>query len=228
VIKGNGYGFGRTRLAEIAAEFSDTVAVGTIHELDGLPESLTPVVLTPTLTAPGSSRPILTIGNDAHLAALEGWTGRVVVKLVSDLRRFGGPPTMIDRARAAGLDVVGVSVHPPIAGTDDDRVEQIERALVEVDPGVPAWLSHLGTEAYDSLPGPRRYRLRVGTALWHGDKSALRLGAVGFDAVKHLVLCRVEKRPPKLDLDLYPYLPRATVDRTSAASYMCLVSGDAA
>jgi transposase len=59
-------------------------------------------------------------------------------------------------------------------------------------------------------------------------KAALRLGAVGFDAVKHLVLCRVEKRPPKLDLDVYPYLPRATVARTSAASYMCLVSGTAA
>ena len=59
-------------------------------------------------------------------------------------------------------------------------------------------------------------------------KAALRLGAVGFDAIKHLVLCRVEKRPPKLDLDVYPYLPRATVARTSAASYMCLVSGDAA
>ena len=59
-------------------------------------------------------------------------------------------------------------------------------------------------------------------------KTALRMGAVGFDAVKHLVLCRVEKRPPKLDLDVYPYLPRANVARTSAASYMCLVSGDAA
>ena len=59
-------------------------------------------------------------------------------------------------------------------------------------------------------------------------KTALRLGAVGFDAVKHLVLCQVEKRTPKLDLDLYPYLPRATVARTSAASYMCLVSGTAA
>ena len=59
-------------------------------------------------------------------------------------------------------------------------------------------------------------------------KTALRMGAVGFDAVKHLVLCQVEKRPPKLDLDVYPYLPRATVARTSAASYMCLVSGDAA
>jgi len=59
-------------------------------------------------------------------------------------------------------------------------------------------------------------------------KKALQLGAVGFDAVKHLVLCQVERRPPKLDLDIYPYLPRANVGTTSAASYMSLLSGDAA
>jgi transposase len=59
-------------------------------------------------------------------------------------------------------------------------------------------------------------------------KTALRMGAVGFDAVKHLVLCQVEKRPPKLDLDVYPYLPKANVATTSAASYMCLISGHAA
>jgi hypothetical protein len=59
-------------------------------------------------------------------------------------------------------------------------------------------------------------------------KKALQLGAVGFDAVKHLVLCQVEKRPPRLDLDVYPYLPRTTVATTSAASYMSLLSKDAA
>jgi hypothetical protein len=59
-------------------------------------------------------------------------------------------------------------------------------------------------------------------------KTALRMGAVGFDAIKHLVLCQVEKRPPKLDLDVYPYLPRATVGKTSATSYLCPVSRDAA
>ena len=59
-------------------------------------------------------------------------------------------------------------------------------------------------------------------------KDALRLGAIGFDAVKHLVLCRLEKRPPKLDLDVYPYLPKATVGSTSATSYMCLLSENAA
>ena len=39
-------------------------------------------------------------------------------------------------------------------------------------------------------------------------REALRLGAIGYDAVKHLVLCRIERRPPKLDLQDYPYLPR--------------------
>jgi hypothetical protein len=59
-------------------------------------------------------------------------------------------------------------------------------------------------------------------------KTALRMGAIGFDAVKHRVLCQVEKRPPRLNLDVYPYLPRARVATTSAASYMCLMSGDTA
>ncbi len=56
-------------------------------------------------------------------------------------------------------------------------------------------------------------------------KDALRLGAIGYDAVKHLVLCRVERRPPRLDLDVYPYLPRARVATTAAASYMSLLAG---
>ena len=59
-------------------------------------------------------------------------------------------------------------------------------------------------------------------------KTALRMGAIGFDAIRHLVLCQVERRPPKLDLDVYPYLPRASVGTTSAASYMCLVPGGSA
>ena len=56
----------------------------------------------------------------------------------------------------------------------------------------------------------------------------LRLGAVSLDAVKHLVLCRLEGRPPRLDLELYPYLPRVRVGTTSARDYMTLLSGRAA
>ena len=59
-------------------------------------------------------------------------------------------------------------------------------------------------------------------------RDALRLGALSFDAVKHLVLCRLEGRPPRLDLELYPYLPRVRVSITSAGDYMTLLSGRAA
>jgi len=60
-----------------------------------------------------------------------------------------------------------------------------------------------------------------------GIKEAMARGAIGFDAVKHLVLCRIERRPPRLDLTIYPYLPRAYVATTSARTYMDLLSGAA-
>jgi len=56
---------------------------------------------------------------------------------------------------------------------------------------------------------------------------AIARGAIGFDAIKHLVLCRIERRPPRLDMAIYPYLPRATVTTTSARSYMELLAGAA-
>ena len=59
-------------------------------------------------------------------------------------------------------------------------------------------------------------------------RDAIRLGALSFDAVKHLVLCRLEGRPPRLDLELYPYLPRVRVSTTCAKDYMTLLAGRAA
>ena len=59
-------------------------------------------------------------------------------------------------------------------------------------------------------------------------KDAIHLGSLSFDAVKHLVLCRLEGRTPRLDLELYPYLPRVRVSTTSAGDYMTLLSGRAA
>ena len=50
------------------------------------------------------------------------------------------------------------------------------------------------------------------------------LGTISFDAVKHLLLCRIERRPPRLDLENYPHLPLAEVQTTQAADYMTLLS----
>jgi hypothetical protein len=54
---------------------------------------------------------------------------------------------------------------------------------------------------------------------------ALERGVIGFDAVKLLVLCRIERRPPRLDMTVYPYLPKAHVAATSPGAYMSLLSG---
>ena len=57
---------------------------------------------------------------------------------------------------------------------------------------------------------------------------AIQLGAIGFDAVKQLVIAKIERRPATLDLCDYPYLPAPNVKTTSAADYAVLVSGRAA
>jgi alanine racemase len=181
VVKGNGYGFGRLELAQLASEFTDTVAVGTIHELDGLPDGLNAVVLTPTLTPPSSTAPVLTVGNLAHLEALSGWPGRVLVKLTSSMHRYGRGPELLDDARRMGLDVVGVSIHPPLAGTAEDHRREIVELIDSMDPDVAVWISHLDPATYTTLPTTHSYRLRLGTGLWHGDKSFLHLDADVLD-----------------------------------------------
>ena len=54
-------------------------------------------------------------------------------------------------------------------------------------------------------------------------EDALRLGTISFDAVKHLLLCRIERRPPRLDMENWYYLPLARVRTTQAADYMVLL-----
>ena len=73
-------------------------------------------------------------------------------------------------------------------------------------------------EARLGKPGTREYvqvlRLLEAFRLAHvrgAVRDALTLGVIGFDAVKHLTLCRIEHRPPQLDLAQYPHLPAARV-----------------
>ena len=94
---------------------------------------------------------------------------------------------------------------------------------------------HRLLEARMGKPGKREYvqvlRLLETFEMGHvhgAIRQALDLGAIGYDAVKHLILCRIERRPPRLDLDIYPYLPKAVVETTKPASYAVLLSGVAA
>jgi hypothetical protein len=57
----------------------------------------------------------------------------------------------------------------------------------------------------------------------HAVEQALKLGTLSFDAVRHLLLCLIERRPPRLDMKNYPHLPLAQVHTTQAADYMILL-----
>ena len=58
----------------------------------------------------------------------------------------------------------------------------------------------------------------------HAIEDALLLGTISFDAVRHLLLCHIERRPPRLDMDNYPHLPMTQVRTTQAADYMTLLA----
>jgi alanine racemase len=185
VVKGNGYGFGRAALAEIASQLgSDVVAVGTpteAHDLlrDAPVQAEAILVLTPDYAIAPPPGCLVTIGDASHvtqLAAL-GWSGRVVVKLVSSMRRYGVPAAelgpLLESAAAAGLEPVAVAIHPALAGTADEHLAEVTACVDALPAGLPMHVSHLDARAYEQLraehPG-RPFRIRLGTALWHGTK----------------------------------------------------------
>jgi alanine racemase len=188
VVKGNGYGLGQATLMPIAAELSGTIAIGSVHELAGVPGDVTPLVLTPALLAPGRQDAIMTVGTVDHVRALHGWSGRVVVKLRSSMHRYGTNPGDLDElfasVTAAGLDAVGYSLHSATAATDDERLDEATTWAERLDGPRSISVSHLGAASYRRLAEAHpdvEWRLRAGTALWHGDKSALRLEADVLD-----------------------------------------------
>ncbi len=107
----------------------------------------------------------------------------------------------------------------PLADWNLPEVFAILRRLLEARMGKPG-----KREFVQVLRLLEVFELEVVAA---GVRDAIDRGAIGFDAVKHLVLCRIERRPPRLDLTAYPYLPRATVATTAARSYLDLLSGAA-
>ena len=49
--------------------------------------------------------------------------------------------------------------------------------------------------------------------------AALRLRAISYDGVKQCLLSALEGRPPRLDLEHYPYLPLVEVATTDPMAY---------
>lgn len=189
VVKGNGYGFRRWNLMPLAGQLSDEIAVGTVFEARDIPSGVTPIVLTPTMTQPPTTLPlstVLTVGSVEHVVALSrfGWSGRVMVKLQSSMKRHGVSPTDFHKLMAdiehSPLTVHGFSIHPPLDGDMSLHLDDITKWLDKLPVDAPVYVSHLDVATYERLctsHANRNFRARLGTKLWHGDKSMMHLTA---------------------------------------------------
>jgi alanine racemase len=209
VVKGTGYGFGRRRLAAEAAAFgAPYVAVGTVHELDGLPPGPTPVVLTPTVRIePGGVRgAVVTADAVAHLdAARRGAAAGIVVEVASSMHRYGvdraGLAALVEAADRRSLPVVAVAIHLPLAGTSAERAAEAARWIPHLPAAVPLWCSHLDAGDEAGLAARHPVRQRIGTRLWLGDKAFCHLGAevVSVHRVARGTPCGYRQHPAPAD-----------------------------
>ena len=191
VVKGNGYGFGRHALAEESLRLGmRPIAVGTVHELGDLPSRhASVIVLTPTLDAHLDAVPVnvaLTVGSAAQLRHVvdRASANPVVIKLRSSMHRHGFAADDLPATSALPDGPLAYAIHPPLAGDDEAHVGEIERWLPALDPQVPVQVSHLGPDAFARLRDDhpdRTVAIRLGTRLWHGDKSTMRLRADVLD-----------------------------------------------
>ncbi|GAA1389629.1 alanine racemase [Luteococcus peritonei] len=196
VAKGNGYGFGLERLAQEAALLgSDVLAVGTQQEIarvraGGWQGDV--VVLTPWSPADGpevlhDQKVVSTIGrlDDLEAARRENPTARVVVEVMTSMRRHGLPvedlPKVSQRLGELGLE--GWTIHLPMVAADRLGEARALSAAALAAVRTPLWLSHLTEQEYATLAGEVSVvtRLRVGTRLWLGAPATRRTTARVLD-----------------------------------------------
>jgi alanine racemase len=199
VAKGNGYGFGNRRLAEVAQQLgADTVAVGTYAEVAEVEEAFAGDVLVLTPWRPFETRAtydprlVHTVGRLEDLEALggagHGARPRVVLELVTSMLRHGFTPRGLREAAAhlEGVQVEGFALHLPMS--HGSHLGEVERLMTEVvASGIDSrrvFVSHLTDTELQALRasyGDFDLRPRIGTKLWLGDRKALRVRATVLD-----------------------------------------------
>jgi alanine racemase len=209
VAKGNGYGFGLGRLARRAQWLHDrghgvdTLAVGTYDELPEVADRYDGdlLVLTPwrpygaatELDPALENRVIHTLGRVEDVRALLAAhpRARFVLEVLTSMRRHGLDRRELEAA-ARLLDelerplLAGVAIHLPLGhGSHLREVEQLITHVVAAALDTRTlWVSHLTDDELDRLRASYadfEIRPRIGTALWLGDRGALRVTATVLD-----------------------------------------------
>jgi len=190
VVKGNGYGFGRGLLAAEAARLGvPAIAVGTSAEVASVRSAFPGdvLVLAPWHPAVDEAAPepadrvVRTVSSLAGLQALAGSDVRVVVELLTSMRRHGLSPAELGEARPllGALRVEGFALHLPIDRGEWGRVEETEALIARIWGAHVTldrlWLSHVTPEEVARLAASHpdvQLMPRVGTRLWLGDRTA--------------------------------------------------------
>ncbi|GAB6899745.1 alanine racemase [Kineosporia succinea] len=203
VIKGNGYGFGRERLARMSTRLGvDTVAVGTEAEIASVREGFdgTIVVLAPLTQEelnrlhPTTGRVIRTVAQADvvhRLAEPNSPDLEVILELDSPVHRHGVQLAELAELAAplSSVRLAGIAMHLPSTGDRAHAVKsvhtalyELRRARVEFD---TLWVSHLNARELRELgeAEPRlTVRPRVGTGLWLADRSTFTVTGTVLDA----------------------------------------------
>jgi alanine racemase len=197
VLKGNGYGFGLERLAQRASWLGvDTVAVGTYDEVTPVVPHFAGSVMVLTPWRPFEHKSVFdthvvhTVGRLDDLRALGARDAkpRVVLERLTSMRRHGFSARDLREAAShlGGVAVEGVAMHLPIS--QGSHLTEVHRLMTDVvAAGLPTnriYVSHLTdtelTRLRQSYPD-YEFRPRIGTALWLGDRDALRVRATVLD-----------------------------------------------
>lgn len=208
VAKGNGYGFGVGRLARRAAWLGvDTLAVGTYDEVAGVSSRFggKVLVLSPwrdfervtSYDDPALTRRLIhTVSRPGDLPLLleRSPRARFVLELLTSMKRHGMTPAELrelrERCSALGADTLrglrGIAVHLPLAqGSHLGQLERLLNAVVAARlPTRTIFVSHLTDDELRKIAKAwpdYTFRPRIGTDLWLGDRSALRVTATVLD-----------------------------------------------
>ena len=207
VAKGNGYGFGLTRLAEESERLgAEAIAVGLPSEVAQVREAFAGDIVIMMPWRPdddlarallADTRVITTVSRVEDLAAIAALAGdleqppRVIIELATSMQRHG--LRVADLAgvsdHLAAISLQGWTIHLPLS--DQGRyveAERLARAALSTAPAT-LWISHLpaaeatvlGKQLGGAGEDPVPVRLRVGTRLWLGDPGALATVATVLD-----------------------------------------------
>jgi len=192
VIKGNGYGIGRNRLAKVCEELKiSTIAVGTVYEINEVIDANFKNIL---IMDPIESQDIdsykeyekfdknkttLTVSSLKNINKFID--SALVIEGLTSMNRFGLNKSDLNQVKSHKIQ--GLSLHLPIDSTNKSKLSEVRswlKAYQEhcTNGAKVVWLSHLSNKDLKGLAlefPAFEFNLRMGTKFWLGNQKAFKI-----------------------------------------------------